>query len=216
VSAARVYGTFADRFYQDVRAGAARVYRMNLLAAHGDTSAANVELASLCRASATPPEELQVRCARLAGQRAVAQAVEEFHSYRPLKLVIATRGQLTAAGIKRASAKKQDLLAQLTRDFTKVITSGDPMLLSEGTFYIGAAQWEFGNFLRDVQLPPSLSDAERTAAQQGAAQQANAYYDQAKATWADLIEKAKSDSISNVWVGRARSALTGGQVPNDL
>ncbi len=214
VGAARAYGTFSARFPDDARAGAARVYRMNLLQAHGDSAAAGVELAALCRSS--PPEELQPRCARQAGQAAFATGVTEFHSYRAIALVIATRSQLTAAGLKRASARKQELLAALSRDFSKAITSGDPELLSAATFYIGAAQWAYGDFLRDVHLPASLTDAERAAAQQGAAQQAAAYYDQAKATWADLLAKATEEGFTNVWVDRARAAVTTGEVPHDL
>jgi tetratricopeptide (TPR) repeat protein len=214
LGAARAYGAFSARFPDDARAGAARVYRMNLLQAHGDSAGAAVELAALCRSS--PPEELQPRCARQAGQAVFATAVAEFHSYRPIALVIATRGQLTAAGIKRASVHKQQLLAALSHDFSKVITSGDPELLSAATFYIGAAQWAYGDFLKNVQLPASLTDAERAAAQQGAAQQAAAYYDQAKATWADLIAKATEERFTNIWVDRARAAVTTGEVPNDL
>lgn len=213
VAAARVYGTFATRFADDQRAGAARVYRMNLLMSHGDSAGAAVELAVLCRAS--PPEELQPRCARQAAQGVLATALAEFHTYQPVRLVIASRGQLTGAGIKRASARKQALLDALTRDFTKVIASGDPGLLSEATYYIGVAQWDYGNFLRDVELPASLSDAERTAAQQGAAQQAAAYYEQAKETWADLIAKAKDGNFTSPWVDRAQAAVTTGQVPNE-
>jgi tetratricopeptide (TPR) repeat protein len=214
VGAARAYGAFSARFPDDARAGAARVYRMNLLQAHGDSAAAATELAALCRAS--PPEELQPRCARQAGQVVFAAGVAEFRRYRSIPLVIATRAQLTAAGLKRASAPKLELLAALSRDFSKAISSGDPVLLSAATFYVGAAQWAYGDFLRTVRLPSSLTDAERTAAQQGAAQQAAAYYDQAKATWADLLAKATEEHISNVWVERAHTAVTTGEVPNDL
>ncbi len=212
-AAARVYGVFATKFADDMRAGAARVYRMNLLQASGDTIAANAELARLCGA---PPPELRPRCAVRSARVTFAAAVSAYHAYRPIKLVIPTRAQLTAAGVKRASAKKQEMLAALTRDFTKVIESGDPELLSAASFYVGAAQWDYGTFLRDVQLPPSLSDAERTAAAQGAAQQAEAYFTQAKETWAGLTEKAKSDLFTNKWVDRAHDALVNGQVPNDL
>jgi hypothetical protein len=65
-------------------------------------------------------------------------------------------------------------------------------------------------------LPPGLTDAMRTAATQGAAQQAEAYFTQAKQTWAELIEKANSDNIRNAWVDRAHDALVNGQVPSDL
>jgi tetratricopeptide (TPR) repeat protein len=213
LSAARVYGEFATRFPDEVRAGAARVYRMELLQAHGDTAAASAELARLC---VSPAPELRPRCEVQAAKAKFATAVSEYHAYRPIKLVIPTRGQLTAAGVKRASVRKEQLLTALTRDFTKVIESGDPELLSAASFYVGAAQWRYGEFLRDVELPPGLTDAMRTAATQGAAQQAEAYFTQAKQTWAELIEKANSDNIRNAWVDRAHDALVNGQVPSDL
>ena len=96
------------------------------------------------------------------------------------ELVIAKTSQLTAAGVKRASAPKLELLNALTKTFTRAIEAGDPEYLSAATYYIGVAQWEYGNFLKDVQLPASLTDAERAAAAQGAAGQAGGYYDQAK------------------------------------
>ncbi len=213
LSAARIYGEFATRFPDELRAGAARVYRMDLLQAHGDTAAASAELARLC---VSPAPELRPRCELQSAKAKYATAVSVFHAYRPIKLVIPTRGQLTAAGVKRASVRKQQLLTSLTRDFTRVIESGDPDLLSAASFYVGAAQWEYGVFLRDVELPPGLTDAEREAAIQGAAQQAEAYFTQAKQTWAELIEKANSDNIRNAWVDRAHDALVNGQVPNDL
>jgi len=85
--------------------------------------------------------------------------------------------------------------------------------LAAGSYYVGYAQWEYGNFLKNVQLPKSLSDAERTAAAAGAGQQAQAYYVQAQKTWAALVDKAGADGIKNAWIDLARDG-TQGKVPD--
>jgi hypothetical protein len=117
--------------------------------------------------------------------------------------------------VKRASAHKQALLAVVTKDLTKAIEAGDPTYLAASTFYIGVAQWEYGNFLKNVKLPASLTDAERGAATQGAAQQAEGYYAQARKTWQALLDKAAQQHIANKWIDMTRDALQG-KVPNDL
>ncbi len=206
-AAARAYGAFARHHATDPRAGQARAQRVGLLTASGDTIAAAADLAVLCTAS--PPAELRADCATRAGRAAFAAGLEAFRTYRPLRLVIATPAQLTAAGVKRAAARKQELLAIVTRDFTRAIESGDPGYLAAGTYYIGLAQWEYGTFLASVQLPASLSDAERAAARQGAARQADVYYQQAKATWQALVDKAGQQGIANQWVDRARDGVRG-------
>ena len=88
-----------------------------------------------------------------------------FATYRNEKLVIATKAQLTAKGIQRAAARKQQLQRTLTAQFESAIRTGNPEFLAASTYYIGLAQWEYGNFLKNVQLPPGLSDVETTAAQ---------------------------------------------------
>jgi hypothetical protein len=103
----------------------------------------------------------------------------------------------------------------LTKTFTRAIQAGDPEYLAAATYYIGVAQWEYGNFLKNVELPSSLSDAERTAATQGAAGQATAYYTQAQKTWQALIDKAAQQKIANKWIDMARDAVQG-KVPDDL
>ena len=77
------------------------------------------------------------------------------------------------------------------------------------------AQWEYGNFLKDVQLPASLSDAERAGAADGAAKQAEAYYSQAQKTWQALVDKAAQEKIVNKWVDMAKDGVQG-KVPDDL
>jgi hypothetical protein len=167
----------------------------------------------LCVSS--PPADLKAECATRAGRAAFNTGVAQYQAYRPIKLVIASRSQMTAAGIKKASATKQQMLTALTKQFTAAIEAGDPEYLAAATYYIGLAQWQYGNFLKGVQLPASLSDAERTAAAQGAAGQAAGYYTEAQKTWQALVDKADQQKIANKWVDMARDGVHG-QVPNDL
>jgi cellulose synthase operon protein C len=213
LTAAKTYATFARRYPADPRAAQARSFRIALLRQAGDSAAANADLAALCTENA--PAELKADCAARAGEAAFSAGVAQFLKYRPVKLVIASRGQLTAAGVKRASANKQLLLTALTKDFTRAIEAGDPQYLAAATYYIGVAQWEYGNFLKDVQLPASLSDAERLAAADGAAKQAEAYYSQAQKTWQALVDKAAQEKIVNKWVDMAKDGVQG-KVPDDL
>jgi len=107
------------------------------------------------------------------------------------------------------------LLKQLTAQFADAIKSGVPEYIAAGSYYIGLAQWEYGNFLKNVQLPASLTEAERTAAQQGAAQQAEQYYSAAKQVWQELAQRAEStpeiakDPKAAPWLDRAREAVQG-------
>jgi tetratricopeptide (TPR) repeat protein len=208
---ARAYGEFASRFPKDPRAEQARVLRISLLRAAGDSSSVRNEVAGLC-SGPNPPPEIKGDCARRTGQAAFDLGLAQFVKYRSLRLVIPSRGQLTAAGVKRASAAKQKALAEVTTTFTKAIASGDPEYLSAGTYYVGLSQWEYGNFLKHVNLPSSLSDAERQAATAGASQQAEAYYAEAKKTWQALLDKATQQSIKNRWIDFARDG-TQGTVP---
>jgi hypothetical protein len=74
---------------------------------------------------------------------------------------------------------------------------------------MGLAQWEYGDYLKNVELPADLTGPQLSAAQAGSAQQAAQYFDAARKTWATLVEKAEQDSIANSWVARARNALAG-------
>ncbi|HSJ65103.1 MAG TPA: tetratricopeptide repeat protein [Gemmatimonadaceae bacterium] len=204
--AARVFGVFVQRFPRDERAGAARQARLELLRASGDTVAARTELAQLCR---NPTADLRAECAARAGEQAFRQGQALFDDYQRVRLVIPSVQQLTAAGVQRASARKQSLLRTMNGHFTRAIQSGSPEWLAAATYYVGLAQWEYGRFLENVQLPSALNEEQRAAAQQGSAQQAEQNYEAARSTWRSLIEKAQTDGFSNVWVDRAREALAG-------
>jgi hypothetical protein len=93
--------------------------------------------------------------------------------------------------------------------FTRAIQAGAPEWLAAATYYVGLAQWEYGEFLKNVQLPSALNEEQRAAALAGSAQQAEQNYEAARSTWRSLIEKAQTDGFSNVWVERAREALAG-------
>jgi len=132
-----------------------------------------------------------------------------FPQYQAVRLVIPSKAQLTAAGVQRASAAKQQLLRQMSDHFTKAIETGSPVHLAASSFYVGLAQWEYGNFVKNVQLPAGLTDAERTSATAGSERQATQYYDAARKTWQTLLDKAAREKIDNEWVTRARDALAG-------
>ena len=212
-TAAQAYATFAARFPRDSRAAQARQQRISLLQASGDSSAARAELSRLC--SGNISADLKATCAAQTGDRYFRSGASVYSEYRDEQLVITSKSKLTAAGVKAASAKKQRLLKQLADAFTKAIATGDPKALAASTYYLGLAQWNYGDFLKNVQLPEGLTDAERAAATQGSAQQAEAYYTQAKNTWQALVQKAdadetlKNDAGAAPWLERARNALNG-------
>jgi TolA-binding protein len=210
-AAARAYATFASRFPRDERAAAARQQRIALLQQSGDSSAANAELTRLC--SGNVSADLKGTCAARTGDRYFRTGASLFSDYRDERLVIT--GQVTAAAVNRASAKKQRLLKAMTDNFKRAIESGDPKALAASTYYVGLAQWAYGDFLKNVELPANLTDEQRTQAQQGAATQAEQFYNQAKETWQALIQKAdqddalKNDAGAQPWLERARNALNG-------
>jgi TolA-binding protein len=211
--ASRAFARFAARYPSDERAAGARQRQVAVLAQSGDTTAANAELARVC--ASNPGGELRSACSARNAQRYFEQGVSTFNTYRGLTLRIPTKAQLTKAGVQRASARKQALLKQLTQEFSRAIETGNPEYLAAATYYIGLAQNEYGNFLRNVELPPNLTDAERAAAEQGSAQQAEEYYNAARKTWQTLLDKAekeealKNDERARPWLDRAREALSG-------
>ncbi|HKW11492.1 MAG TPA: tetratricopeptide repeat protein [Gemmatimonadaceae bacterium] len=211
-AAARAYAVFAQRYPRDERAGNARQQQIAQLKTSGDTAAANRALSSAC---STASDALQTECSSRVADRAFQQGVATFGEYQPLKLTIGYKSQLNAAGVARASRDKQTLLRQLTSDFSQAIKTGVPQYLAASSYYVGLAQWEYGNFLKNVQLPSSLTDAERTAAQQGAAQQAEQYYSAARQVWQELVQRAQStpaignDASARPWIDRARKAVQG-------
>jgi len=211
-AAARTYALFAQRYPRDDRASDARQRQIAQLQTSGDTAAANRVLTNAC---ARPSEGMEQECSSRVAERAFAQGVSTFGEYQPLKLTISSKSQLTAAGVQRASREKQTLLRQLTSEFSSAIKTGVPQYLAASSYYVGLAQWEYGNFLKNVQLPSGLTDAEQTAAQQGAAQQAEQYYSAARQLWQELVQRAQStpaignDAAAKPWIDRARNAVQG-------
>ena len=206
-AAARAYNAFATRFPNDARTAQVRSTRLALLRATGDSASAERELATLCTAS--PTGDLRATCAARIGERELRLGASMFASYQSERLVIPTRAQLNAAGVQRASARKQALLRQMTDHLTRAIESGSPLYLSAATFYVGLAQWEYGNFVKNVQLPDGLTEEERTQAVSGSERQATQYYEAAKKSWQALLDKARQDRIENDWVTLAREAIAG-------
>ena len=206
-AAGRAYATFATRFSADPRAAQARSARLAMLRATGDSLGVERELSSLC--TSNPSADLRATCATRIGEQEFRAGVAIFPRYKAVRLVIPSKAQLTTAGVQRASAQKQALLRQMSDHFTKAIETGSPLHLAAATYYIGLGQWEYGEFLKNVQLPSGLTDAERTAATAGSERQAAQYYDAARKTWQALLDKAQQQKIDNEWITRARDALAG-------
>jgi TolA-binding protein len=215
-SAARAYGTFATRFPSDQRAAAARQTRLELLRATGDTAAASRELTALC---ARPTPEIRAQCAARVAEGHFRRGVALWPRYRSLRFVIPSKAQLTAAGVQRAQRQKQAVLREMSTHFTNAIRTGNARWLAAATYHLGLAQWEYGSFLRNVQLPSGLTPEEQQAGEQGAAQQAERFFEDARKTWQSLVEKAEQEQAgfgteAADWVERAREALRG-NVPSD-
>ena len=204
--AIRAYGTFAAAHPRDPRVGSAQATRVTLIKAGGNVAAANVELAKLC---ARPTEEIKTQCAARAGESEFMQGRALFPRYQALKLNIPLRVNLTRAGVERLSAPKRKMLADMSVHFTKAIASGDPNWLSAASYYVGLAQWEYGNYLANLTLPKDLSEEQRAAAQAGSARQAEQYYQAANKLWQTLVDKAAADKFDNAWVQRAKDAIGG-------
>jgi tetratricopeptide (TPR) repeat protein len=213
VSAARAYSTFAARFPRDTRAAQARQLRIGLLQASGDSASARSELTRLC--SGNPTGDLRAPCAAQTGDRYFRQGASLYTEYQQEKLVISSIKQLTKAGVERASARKIRLRDQMVAEFKKAIASGDPRSIAGATYYLGLAQYEYGDFLKNVQLPSGLTPEQVASAQQGSATQAEQYYTSAKQIWQALIDKAEQDATlknsaeAAPWLERTRNALQG-------
>jgi hypothetical protein len=215
-SAARAYGTFATRFPGDSRAAAARQTWLELLRATGDTAAASRELTALC---ARPTPEIRGQCAARVAEAHFRRGAALWTRYKSLRFVIASKAQLTAAGVQRAQRQKQAVLREMSTHFTNAIKTGNARWLAAATYHLGLAQWEYGNFLRNVQLPSGLTPEEQQAGEQGAAQQAERFFEDARKTWQSLVDKAEQEQATfgteaADWVERAREALRG-NVPAD-
>lgn len=205
-SAIRAYGSFAAAHPRDARTGGAQATRVALIKASGNVAAANTELARLC---ANPTAELKTQCASRLGENEFTIGRAMFPRYQALKLVIPLRVNLTRAGVERLSAPKRKLLADMSVHFTKAIASGDPAWLSAASYYVGLAQWEYGNYLANLTLPKDLTDEQRAAAQAGSARQAEQYYQAANKLWQTLVDKSVADKFDNPWVQRAKDAIGG-------
>lgn len=210
-AAARAYGSFASRFPSDQRAAAARQTRLELLRAAGDTAAASRELAALC---ARPTPEIRGQCAARVAEGHFRRGAALWTRYKGLLFVIPSKAQLTAAGVQRAQRQKQAVLREMSTHFTNAIKTGNARWLAAATYHLGLAQWEYGTFLRNVQLPDGLTPEERQAGEQGAAQQAEQFFSAARQTWQSLVEKAGQEqgelaAEGSDWIERAREALRG-------
>jgi TolA-binding protein len=205
-NAARAYGAFAQAWPRDKRTPDANAMRVTLLKATGATAAADAELATLC---AHPSAPLKAECADRAGAAAFKAGQAIFPKYQAVALAIPKKVNLTRAGVERLSKPKQALLKQMSADFTKAIATGSPEWVSAASYYAGLAQWEYGNFLANVTLPNDLTPDERTAAEAGAARQAEAYYKSANKLWQALVDKSVKEKFTNAWVDRAKAAVGG-------
>ena len=213
-NSARVFASFVTRFPRDPRVIDAQRLRLDQLALAGDSVTASAELGKLC---VKPTAGLAERCAARAAEAAYREGMALWPKYEATKLVIATRADLTRAGVEKASLPKQQMLRQLGQIFGRAIGTGAPLWLSAASFQTGLAQWHYGLFLRDVQLPPELTEGQRSAAQRGSAQQAQQYFDAARVTWQALVDKAAAGKFDNEYVTRAKDALEGkGVPPRDL
>jgi hypothetical protein len=189
---------------------------MELLRAAGDTVAASRELAAMC---VRPTPEIRGQCAARVAEGHFRRGAALWSRYRSLRFVIPTKAQLTAAGVQRAQRQKQAVLREMTTNFTNAIKTGNARWLAASTYHVGLAQWEYGTFLRNVQLPDGLTPEERQAGEQGAAQQAEQFFAAARKTWQSLVEKAEQErgefeTEGRDWIERAREALRG-NVPSD-
>ena len=204
--AARAYGTFAARFPRDARAGDAQRARLTILQAAGDSTVANAELTKLC---VRPSAALAATCAERTGSREFRAGASLFAQYKAMQLVIPRRDNLTRLGVERLSAPKRRLLSLMSTHFTRAITTGIPRWLTSSSYYMGLLQWEYGNYLKNVQLPAELTGDQLSAAQAGASQQADQYFAAARKTWQALVAKAAQDHLEDSWVDRAKAALSG-------
>ena len=184
--------------------------RVVALKSSGDSVAFGAELARLC---AAPLAAMVTTCADRAGSLAYREGMARWDSYVALTLEIKTRAQLTRDGVALASAPKLQQLRAMTAAFTRSVASGAPEWVSAGSFQSGLAQWQYGLFLRDVVLPADVTDAQRTGAETGSEQQAQAYFDNAIKAWTALVDKATTGKFDNAWVEKARAALRGEGVP---
>jgi len=216
-AAARVYGVIATRSVNTPAGDSASARRIVLLGQMGDSATAAREFARLCDRRGTQ-EGVSGACAGRAAERLEARAASLFAEgvalwpeYQAARFVFATTKQLNKAGIQRAQAEKQRLGRRMSDVFKRVIALKNARYASAATYYLGMVEWEYGAFLKNVQLPASLTPEERAAAEQGVVGLAQEHYDAAQKVWRDLVASAEAASppITNEWVTRAKEALDG-------
>ena len=214
-AAARVYGVIATRSAGRAAGDSASARRIVLLQELGDSATATREFARLCDRRGTS-ETMRDACAGREAERKTAraaalfaQAIELWPEYQAAKFSFSSKAQITAAGVTRAQSEKQRLGKRMATQLKNVIATGDATYASAATYYLGMSEWEYGNFLKNIQLPDGLTDEERKSIETRVADMAQPHYDAAQQVWKQLVDKATSDNIDNVWVTRAKEALEG-------
>ena len=216
-AAARVYAVIAGRSANTPAGDSASARRIVLLQQLGDTVTANREFARLCDRRGTQ-DAIREACAGRAAERAEARAAALFADavalwpeYQELRFTFTSARQLNKAGVQRAQAEKQRVGRRLTDILKRVIATKNARYASAATYYLGMTEWDYGTFLKNVELPATLTDEERAAAEQAVAALAQERFDAAQTVWRQLIESAAAASppIENEWITRAREALDG-------
>ena len=219
-SAARAYGQYAERYPNTSRAADARTARAALLRASGDTAAAAREYAAMCaRTTAATRDD----CASYRAEAAMRRARDMYRQYDDVELVITNRAQTTSqASLQQAQARKKALLQQLGQQLQSVIRTGVPEYVAAGGYLLGLAQWEYGVYLRDVDVRVAgMSEADRETFRARAAEAAEKEFATARASWQALLDKAqqeaalRDDAKARRWLDLAREAI-GGSVPSTL
>jgi hypothetical protein len=140
--------------------------------------------------------------------------------YQAIRLRV-TRPQqvLSKAAINTLTAPKTRSLATLTTALRRTINTGIAEYLAAATFYTGYAQWELGNYYKNVEVAATgFNDEERARVVAGFNTYAEEAFTAARATWQALIDKAGqeqalgNDPGAQRWLQAAREAI-GGNVP---
>jgi hypothetical protein len=174
----------------------------------------------MCAQNPTANRDL---CAAYRARQALQSAVALFEPYRRINFVIRNKNQVSSpAALRAVQAPKQQALQRLAQRLSDVIKTGVPEQLAAATFYLGLAQWDYGNYLKNIQLPATgFTDEERAAATEGAAKLAEQEYARARSTWQALLTKVdaeealRNDPGAQRWLALARGALAG-DVPAEV
>jgi hypothetical protein len=161
--------------------------------------------------------ETRAECASYNAEQAFRNAVALFDDYQAIRLTVRNRDQVTTrARINALQTAKQRALGTLTTRLRTAINTGVPEYLAGATFYLGLAQWEYGSYLKNAQLPATgFTDEERAATVAGFNTLAEAEYARARETWQALLNKAQqepalaNDPGASRWLQMARDAIAG-------